>query len=238
MPGQNVGVRVPKFMCRARSQPSRKHERDLGGLHGVVIHVEAEELSGRNAAGRADLLKLPFVLREQFHQKILLQFAQRAVGHEEEIAAAARGVEHAEGAQLAEQFQQFGNILGGGDAFLPRAHDGGPDDFLDVRLVGEMLRRVRGGLCLKAALEKRAEDDGLDARPIFLGGFKQQADGGGLEFERFNFGKEAAVEIISHRHSVRRARVFPRPFAGTVRRANRNWPPSGFPPCGIHPTDS
>ena len=59
--GQHVGVCVPKFMRRARGQTARKHERDLGGLHGIFIHVEAEELFGRNAAGRADFFKLLLV---------------------------------------------------------------------------------------------------------------------------------------------------------------------------------
>ncbi len=194
--GQHVGVRVPKFMRRMRSEPAREHERDLGGFHGVFIHVEAEKLFGRNAAGRADFFKLPLVLREQFHQKILFQFAQRAVGDEQKVAAAARGVEHAEGAQLAEQFEQFGSIFGGGDAFLPRAHDGGADNFLDVGLVGEMRAEGMAFLLAETAFKERAEDDGLDFRPVFLGRFKEQANGGRLEFDRFDFGEESAVEII------------------------------------------
>jgi len=40
-------------------------------------------------------------------------------------------------------------------------------------------------LLAQAAFKQRAEDDGLDARPVFLRGFKEQADGGRLEFERF-----------------------------------------------------
>jgi hypothetical protein len=44
-------------------------------------------------------------------------------------------------------------------------------------------------------LEEGAEDDGLDARPIFLGGVEEQRGLAGGEFDGFDEVEEAAVEI-------------------------------------------
>ena len=85
-------------------------------------------------------------------------------------------------------------------------------------------------LLAEAAFEERAEDDGLDACPVFLGGFKEQADFVRASSSmRFDFGKQAAVEIIHAGVACRRARVWRRSSAGTARRSNRSWSPPGFP---------
>ena len=145
---------------------------------------------GRNAAGSADFFKLPFVLREQPQQKILFQFAQGAVGDEKEVATAASRVQHAESAKLAEKFEQFGGVFCGGDAFFPRADDGGADNFLNVAFVGEMRAKGVALRLQQAAFKERAEDYWLDARPILFGGVKQQTDFGGLRVRWVRLGRK------------------------------------------------
>jgi len=56
-------------------------------------------------------------------------------------------------------------------------------------------------LLAEAALEERAEDDGLDFGPIFLGGFEQQANFTRLQFDGFDGGEEAAVEVVHAREA-------------------------------------
>ena len=60
-----------------------------------------KKLFGRDAGGEADFGELAFVLGEEPQEEALLEFAQGAVGDEEEVAGAAGGVEDAELAQLA-----------------------------------------------------------------------------------------------------------------------------------------
>ena len=136
--GQRLAVSLPEFVRSSCRQAAGEHQGDFGCFHRVFVHVKAKELFGRNAAGRANFFKLAFILGEQAQQEILFEFAQGAVGDKQEVAAAASGIKHAEGAKLAEEFEQFGNIFGGGDAFFPWTNDGGADNFLDVALVGEV----------------------------------------------------------------------------------------------------
>lgn len=76
---------------------------------------------------------------------------------------------------------------------------------MDVRLVSEMRADGVAFFLAEAAFEERAEDDGLDFGPVFLGRFDEQADFARLEFDRFDFGEEAAVEVV-HTHEASAAR--------------------------------
>src|SRR5437867_12966522 len=78
----------------------------------------------------------------------------------------------------------------------PWADNGGTDDFLNVALVGEMGAEGVAFLLAEAALEERAENDGLDFGPVFLGGFEQQAYFTSREFDGFDGSEEAAVKVV------------------------------------------
>ena len=163
---QGVGVFLPELLRLPGGEAAGEHERDLGGFHGVFIDVQAVKLFGRNARGGADDGNLRAIFGEQAQQDFFLQLAQRAEGHEEKVAAAAGGIKHAEIAEFGQQFAELRGGFGGGDAFFPRADDGGPDDFLDVGLVGEMRAQRVALLRAEAGFKERAEDDGLDPAPI------------------------------------------------------------------------
>jgi hypothetical protein len=156
-----------------------EHEGDLGGLHRVLVDINAEEVSRGNARGQADFRELAFVLGEEAQEQALFEFPQGAVGDEEEVAGAAGGVEDAELAEFLEQGQEVGSGPGGRDAFVPGTDNGGADDLLDVGFVGEMGAQGVAFLFAEAGLEEGAEDDGLDVAPVVLvGGGKEGAEFG------------------------------------------------------------
>ena len=166
--GEFIGVIFPEFFGLPVREPAGKHESDLCGFDGVFVHVDAEEVFRGDARGEADFGELAFVLGEEAQEQALFEFPQGAVGDEEEVAGAAGRVEDAELAEFREQGQQVGGGLGGGNAFVPGADDGGADDLLDIGFVSEMGAEGVAFFLAEAGLEKRAEDDGLNVAPVVL----------------------------------------------------------------------
>ena len=100
-----------------------------------------------------------------------LKGAQLAVGDDEEVAAAARGVEEAEGGNLfleGEEAFASANLegLGAGELGAEVVEEEGADDLEDVALGGVVRADLPAFLRLHHRLKEGAEDSGGDARPV------------------------------------------------------------------------
>ena len=151
---------------------------------------------------------------------LLLEVEQLAQGDVEEVAAAAGGVEHADGAELggearaglAELVRVAGAALRPvglvalrrkvvglglhlGPAAAQRRHQHRLDDEQDVvaaGVVGAELGALGG---VQAALEEGAEDGGLDAGPVEGGGVGEESRPSAVEVEHGGVVEQAAVEV-------------------------------------------
>src|ERR1019366_509030 len=94
--GEFVGVVFPELLRLPMGEAAGEHEGDFGGFHRVVVDIQAKEVPGGDAGGEADFGELAFVLGEEAQEQALFEFAQGAIGDEEEVAGTAGGIEHAE----------------------------------------------------------------------------------------------------------------------------------------------
>ena len=157
---------------------------DLDAVEGVHVHQQ-EPLDVQN----------PLNLQRQEH--LDLQQAQFAVGDDEEIAAAAGGVQEAELADLLVEAPQLGLV--GPDALELGAQavkEEGADDLEDVALAGVVPADLAALARLHDRLEERAEDRRRDARPVKAGAGQQGVAHVPIQVGKAQaFGEEVAVDI-------------------------------------------
>ena len=137
------------------------------------------------------------------------QIQQSAQGEIEEVAAAAGGVEHAEGGEAAAEgyqrckgviafftFEQFFGISLDGLPFAAQGlEEDGLDDAQDIgggSVVGAELGALGG---IEGALEEGAEDGGVDIAPVLPDGLLQVEEGGAAQLDGFGMVEEVAVEM-------------------------------------------
>ncbi len=157
---------------------------------------EFGDIEGEFVLGFAELVAVDF--QEDFE----FELAQFAVGDDEEVAAAAGGVEEGELAEFVVEGLEAGEAAGGfigtggielGTEFI---EEEGADEFEDVffgRVVGTDLASLGG---IHDALEEGSEDGGGDAGPLEGAGFEQLAAHEGVKIgEGDALGEEGAVDV-------------------------------------------
>ena len=142
-----------------------------------LVDVDADELVHVHAALAGVALQ-----RGGGAQHVQLQQAQFAVADDEEVAAAAGGVEEGERAQLLVKVEQAVAVALGlvefGAQFIEEQRADELEDVLFTRVV-----RAQVAACLGVhdALEQAAEDGGADGRPVERAGVEQGLARGGVE---------------------------------------------------------
>ncbi len=175
-------------------------QHEFGQRSGAGVDFEAEKL----LRGDGFAFEREFVLGFAKGGKLVEHFAFEALevfeGDVEEVAAAAGGVEHAQGAQavmkaaefgagsvhlgVARAAVEFGGFVGeqqrGGLGVCPFAaqgfHHGGQHEAFDVGARGVVGAEGVAFGGVERALEQGAEDGGLDFAPVGAGGGEQQID--------------------------------------------------------------
>ena len=111
-----------------------------------------------------------YLIPEQRLEDFNFQQAQFAVGDDQEVAAAARRIEEAEGADFAVELPEQGLAAPGELEFLAQVvHEERVDNLEDVALGGVVPAGLAAFRGIHHALEERAEDGGRNGRPVELG---------------------------------------------------------------------
>ncbi len=192
---------------------------DLRQLVGVGVGLDAVELFRR---GRVVLKGEPRrqAVGERQRRRLLPEIEQFPQRHVEEVAAAARRVQHADVGQfLLEGFNGLLNVvliarlrrlviaavaaLGvGGDLHLhllpaaaQRRHQHRLHDQQNILFAGVVRAQLRPLAGVQAALKKRAEDRRFDAGPIQPADLLQDAQAVAVQFQCCLIVKQAAVEV-------------------------------------------
>ena len=183
-------------------------EDEFGEGGGAFVELQAEELVGID--GRA--LKAKDVGFTEVAEEVddlafeSLHLLKRDV---EEVARAAGGIEHADGAELGVELvhlglgglevaalgERDGGDTDGGPFIAERLDDGGEDEALDVGARGVVGAELVAFVGREGAFEEGAEDGGLDVAPFEGGGFAEERELGGGDGKGLGGGKEAAVEV-------------------------------------------
>ena len=130
-------------------------------------------------------------------QHLQLQQTQFAVADDEEISAAAGGVEKREAAQFFVELEQTVAVVFGlfelGAQVIQKQWT---DQLEDVFLTGVVRAQVAAGLGVHDALEQAAKDGGADGRPVERACIEQRlAHGGGEISHGQRFFKQLAVDV-------------------------------------------
>ena len=117
--------------------------------------------TGRNSKFRLSFMQAP------------LDPPQLSIGEVEEVARAARRVEHHVAHEVG--LRALGLAVGREvlDALAPRPHDGRKDDLLQLGVVGVVSSELPLLIVSKRALQERPEDLWLDLTPVERGSFAQ-----------------------------------------------------------------
>ena len=152
-------------------QPHR-HLRDLGG---ELLDLDAVELVHVQQHVVLHMGKHRLLGGELALEDFKLQQPQFAIGDDEEVAAAAGGVQELQGGQLAVQPGQLLLVLAGLVEFrLQLVEEQGADQLEDVLLAGVVRAKVAAGLGIHHRLEHRAEDRRADPAPVQRARLQQQ----------------------------------------------------------------
>lgn len=175
----------------------KEPEGDFGDAGGPFVDFDAVHLVDVDAEEFGDVEEaLVFVGVERF-EEIEFEKAEFAVGDDEEVAAAAGGVEEFEGGEF---------VVKGGEFFLFRfdgfefgaevIEEEGADDFQDVAFGGVVGADLAAFLGLHGGLEEGAEDGGGDFGPLEAGAIEECfALAGGEVGEAEGFLEEFAVDV-------------------------------------------
>ena len=170
---------------------------DLDAVHLIDIDFgELGDIEGEFVLGFAELVAV------DFQQDFEFELAQFAVGDDEEVAAAAGGVEEGEPGHAFVEGLEAGDAAGGfigtgglelGAEFIEEER---ADEFEDVFFRGVVRADLASLGGIHDALEEGAEDGGGDARPLEGAGLEQLAAHVGVEIGKGDaLGEEGAVDI-------------------------------------------
>ena len=183
-------------------------EDEFGEGGGALVDLQAEELVGID--GRA--LKAKDVGFTEVAEEVddlafeSLHLLKRDV---EEVARAAGGIEHADGAELGVELvhlglgglevaalgERDGGDTDGGPFVAERLDHGGEDEAFRIGARGVVRAEFVAFVGREGAFEEGAEDGGLDVAPFEGGGFAEERELGGGDGKGLGGGKEAAVEV-------------------------------------------
>ena len=157
-----------------------------------LVHVDANQAVHVHA-----LLACVAAQRMAGAQHLQLQQTQFAVADDEEISAAAGGVEKREAAQFFVELEQTVAVVFGlfelGAQVIQKQWT---DQLEDIFLTGVVRAQVAAGLGVHDALEQAAKDGGADGRPVERAGVEQRlAHGGGEVGHGQAFFKQLAVDV-------------------------------------------
>jgi len=179
-------------------------ERGLGDAGGEFLDFDAVKLVDVDAGDVADFKAEGELVAVEGAEDVEFEGAEFAVGHNEEIAAAAGGVEEAEARDAVVKFVEVGLSFAGGGGLgedfgqlgAEVVEEEGVDDAADVFLGGVVGAFGAAFAGFHDALKERAEDAGGDARPVKAAALEEgDAVRGGGVGEVEAFGEEAAVDV-------------------------------------------
>ncbi len=181
-------------------------EGDLGDAGGEFLDFDAVHLVDVDEGEAVDVVEAHFELDAlapgvEFGEDVEFEAAEFAVGDDEEVAAAAGGVEEAEGGDVFLQgFEAFvaGDAEGADVVELGAevVEEEGADEFEDVGLVGVVGADLASFAGFHDALEEGAEDGGGDAFPVEGAGVEEGAAHVGVEVGEVDaFREEVSVDV-------------------------------------------
>ncbi|OQC59302.1 MAG: hypothetical protein BWX54_00677 [Verrucomicrobia bacterium ADurb.Bin018] len=169
---------------------------DFGDAGGPFVNFDAVELVDVHA-GEVGNVHDALGIAVEGGEDVVFDGADFAVGNDEEVAAAAGGVEEGQAGQFVVQALEGGAVGAGFGALgLEVIEKEGANDFENVGFGGVVSADLPAGARLHDALKKRAEHGGGDARPVEPGGGQQRVAHGAVEVcQRQRIGKQAAVDV-------------------------------------------
>jgi len=168
---------------------------DFGDLAGEVFELDAIELVEADAGMVANEIELEIGVEELEGREF--ELAEAMVGDDEEVTAAAGGVEEGEGGDFVEEGLELG--FGGNGALklsLELVEEEGLDDFEDVFFGGVVGTEFAAFGRVHDALEHGAENGGGDEGPVEFATFEEDGAHFGIEpGGRKGFAEEGAIDV-------------------------------------------